>query len=176
MANKHAWLDQSLDILEALQAIVRTSGREAPVTRQRVEEIFALNRRAAQILMKQAGAVEERGAYTVRADLLITLVEVLGGRKIADQEKARRKAMWKTIDESAARHKPGMQRVFHTPDSGESRRAAAAGIRALPAGVEIGPGFVRVQFETADEAVLKLFAMAQAIGGDFQNFEQAVRK
>ena len=41
----------------------------------------------------------------------------------------------------------------------------------LPAGVRLSPGELRIQSESAEELLTKLFALAQAIANDYEAFE-----
>jgi hypothetical protein len=45
-------------------------------------------------------------------------------------------------------------------------------LATLPQGVELGPGVVSVRFNTSQEALEKLLALAMAIGRDFAEFER----
>jgi hypothetical protein len=44
--------------------------------------------------------------------------------------------------------------------------------RDLPAGVELGPGQITVQFDNPQQGLEKLLALAMAIGNDFAGFQQ----
>ena len=71
----------------------------------------------------------------------------------------------------------------------ELRQARLTGIRVavpveslearlggLPEGVTVEPGRIEVRFAGAKEAVVKLFALAQALTGDYERFETLVGK
>ena len=55
----------------------------------------------------------------------------------------------------------------------ESLEARLAG---LPEGVTVEEGQIEVRFAGAKEAVVKLFALAQALTGDYERFEELVGK
>jgi hypothetical protein len=44
----------------------------------------------------------------------------------------------------------------------------------LPAGVGLSPGALHIQFESSEELLSKLFALAQAIANDYEAFEKRV--
>jgi hypothetical protein len=42
----------------------------------------------------------------------------------------------------------------------------------LPAGVGLSPGALHIQFQSSEELLSKLFALAQAIANDYEGFEK----
>ena len=54
--------------------------------------------------------------------------------------------------------------------------ALEARLAGLPEGVTVEPGRIEVRFAGAKEAVVKLFALAQALTGDYERFEDLVGK
>ena len=51
-----------------------------------------------------------------------------------------------------------------------------ARLGGLPEGVTVEPGRIEVRFADAKEAVVKLYALAQALTGDYERFEALVGK
>ena len=49
-------------------------------------------------------------------------------------------------------------------------------LSGLPEGVTVEAGRIEVRFGNAKEAVVKLFALAQALTGDYERFEELVGK
>ena len=49
-------------------------------------------------------------------------------------------------------------------------------LAGLPEGVTVEAGRIEVRFADAKEAVVKLFALAQALTGDYERFEDLVGK
>ena len=52
--------------------------------------------------------------------------------------------------------------------------ALQARLSGLPAGVLVGPGRIEVRFAEAKEALTRLYALAQALVNDFEDFEALV--
>ena len=52
--------------------------------------------------------------------------------------------------------------------------ALEARLSGLPAGVSVEPGRIEVRFSGAQEAVGRLFALAQALTHDYEQFETLV--
>ena len=52
--------------------------------------------------------------------------------------------------------------------------ALEARLSGLPAGVSVEPGRIEVRFSGAQEAVARLFALAQALTTDYDRFETLV--
>ena len=48
-------------------------------------------------------------------------------------------------------------------------------LESLPAGVQLGRGCITVEFDTPQEALEKLLALAMAISNDFDRFDRQVR-
>jgi hypothetical protein len=45
-------------------------------------------------------------------------------------------------------------------------------MHALPAGIRLEPGSLKVEFHDSQELLQKLFALSQAIANDFEQFEK----
>ena len=54
------------------------------------------------------------------------------------------------------------------------REARAARLSGLPDGVSVEPGRIEVRFRGAQDAVGRLFALAQALTHDYEQFEALV--
>ena len=54
------------------------------------------------------------------------------------------------------------------------REALEARLAGLPAGVSVEPGRIEVRFSSAQDAVGRLFALAQALTNDYERFEELV--
>ena len=54
------------------------------------------------------------------------------------------------------------------------REALEARLSGLPAGVSVEPGRIEVRFRGAQDAVGRLFALAQALTNDYERFEALV--
>ena len=56
------------------------------------------------------------------------------------------------------------------------REAREARLSGLPAGVSVEPGRIEVRFSGAQDAVGRLFALAQALTNDYEQFEALVEE
>ena len=57
-----------------------------------------------------------------------------------------------------------------------SHEALEARLSGLPEGVSVEPGRIEVRFNGAQEAVGRLFALAQALTNDYEQFEALVEE
>ena len=64
----------------------------------------------------------------------------------------------------------------HRDPGRRAGRIARGAPRGLPEGVTVEAGRIEVRFAGAKEAVVKLFALAQALTGDYERFEDLVGK
>ena len=136
------------------------------VTRRDLERLFGVSRARAAQLMRTFGA-ELAGSSRVlrRADLLRQLKK-LRGRAAFRIETERRT---RVVAELRQARITGI-RVAVPVESLEARLAG------LPEGVTVEAGRIEVRFAGAKEAVGKLFALAQALTGDYERFEELVGK
>ena len=75
--------------------------------------------------------------------------------------------------------RPGRHRDPHRPRLtgirvAVPREALEARLSGLPAGVSVEPGRIEVRFSGAQDAVGRLFALAQALTHDYEQFEALV--
>jgi hypothetical protein len=159
MPAKPRWLLAIPDAIRQLEALDR-----AVVTRRDLERLFGVSKARAATLMRAFGAERMGNARTLaRTHLLRQLRAHQKGAAFVG-ELARRERLVTTL-----------------------RQARIAGIRiavpaavldvrlpGLPAGVTVAPGRIEVQFDGAREAVARLFALAQALTNDYEQFETIV--
>ena len=150
------WLLAVPDAIRQLEALDRDL-----LTRRDVERLFGVSRARAAQLMRTFGA-ELVGASRVlrRTELLRQL------------RKYRQRAAFRGEEERRTRL------------VAELRQARLTGIRVavprearlsgLPAGVSVEPGRIEVRFSGAQDAVGRLFALAQALTHDYERFEALV--
>ena len=150
------WLLAVHDAIRQLEALDRDL-----LTRRDVERLFGVSRARAAQLMRTFGA-ELVGASRVlrRTELLRQL------------RKYRQRAAFRGEEERRTRL------------VAELRQARLTGIRVavpvearlsgLPAGVSVEPGWIEVRFSGAQDAVGRLFALAQALTNDYERFEALV--
>ena len=136
------------------------------VTRRDLERLFGVSRARAAQLMRTFGA-ELAGSSRVlrRADLLRQLKKMRGRAAFRIEEQRRTRV----VAELRQARLTGI-RVAVPVESLEARLAG------LPEGVTVEAGRIEVRFAGAKEAVGKLFALAQALTGDYERSEDLVGK
>ena len=159
MPAKPRWLLAIPDAIRQLEALDRDL-----LTRRDIERLFGVSKVRAAQLMATFGAGRTGHLLTLpRAELL---------RQLRRQRKR-----------AAFRHEETRREKVVT----EIRRARLTGIRVavpvealearlagLPEGVSVEPDRIEVRFGGAQEAVGRLFALAQALVNDYERFEALV--
>ena len=161
MPPKPRWLLALPDAVRQLEALDRDL-----LARRDVERLFGVSRARAAQLMRTFGA-ELAGSSRVlrRTDLLRQLRKYRqrAAFRIEEQRRARLVAELRTARITGIR-------VAVPVESLEARLAG------LPEGVTVEAGRIEVRFAGAKDAVGKLFALAQALTGDYERFEALVGK
>ena len=159
MPTKPSWFQQLPVILETLDATA------APVVdRAAFEKLFGVKRRRAQQLMTAFGGFEAGGTCLLERTQLLGAMRALQGGEEYGRERRRKARVVDQLDE--ARRVLAARRIPITPPP--------LGSKALPEGVELGPGELRVSFSSAEELLTRLFALSQTIAEDFVGFEERV--
>ena len=149
----------------------RPDGREgqravAGVLDADVEELFRASRSRAAELMQLFGAELVGGALVVRrVDLLRHLRQVRDGEGFRRVEHRR-----SVVVEAVQRARLTGVKIAVTRDVLETRLAG------LPAGVTVGPRRIEVVFDSAEEALVQLVALAQALTNDLEAFQRLVAR
>lgn len=155
------WLTRVPQILAYLRAT------EPPVLdRQAVEEIFQLKRRQAIHLMHRFGGFQLGRTFAIDRLKLIEELERLRTDPNYWWEVTRRKRFGQTLTQIRAYSQAAnvtLPVTVHCP--GEAAPP-------LPAGVELRPGELRVQFHSAVDLLGKLYKVAQRAAADLEDFER----
>ena len=155
------WLLAVPDAVRQLEGLDRDL-----LTRRDLERLLGVSRARAAQLMRTFGA-DLAGSSRVlrRADLLRQLRKLRGRAAFRNEEQRRARV----VAELRRARLTGI-RVAVPAASLEARLAG------LPEGVTVEAGRIEVRFGGAKEAVGKLFALAQALTGDYERFEVLVGK
>ncbi len=110
-----------------------------------------------------------------------------GGPELLIADKTRKRELAKRITAMRAEH---IQRYVEVPLADKeiispedtvaaamAKKAGRRGLKALPEGIEIGPGFITIRCETGVEGLQKMQALALAVGrsdAEFREFEERV--
>jgi hypothetical protein len=163
MPSRPTWFARLPDAIAQLEEFPRET-----VTRTELQTVLALSKRRTVQLMHE-WAAERRGGRgdleLARGPLLRRWKALCRGRRYVG-EQARVARMGATL--RAAR----VSRVKVTVP----RDALGTRLLGLPPGVVVEPRRIVVDFDDAKEAIAKLFALAQALGNDWDAFEEVVNR
>ena len=140
---------------------------QAWVDRQMVQEFLRIGPRRAQQILQSCltGKVGTSGVATREA--FLSHLKTLASGDDSFYEQRRRRRFAQTLSDWRQKRLEQPQVLVEAPASVMDQELAT-----LPLGVELGPGVVVVRFNTSQEALEKLLALAMAIGRDFTEFER----
>ena len=163
MPAKAEWLLRLPEILAALRVL------DIPVVdRAAIQRLFGFQRRRAIQFMHQQDGYQSGHSFLVDRLRLIAQLEVLQHGDGFHQESRRRMNLEETV-ERARRHAVATRvKIPVEPGAWNTR------IQALPPGIQLKPGSLRVEFRDPQELLQKLFALSQGIANDFECFERMV--
>ncbi len=147
-----AWLTR---IPAAIEQLERLGTRL--VTRADIEELLAISKRPALELLRAVGAKRVGVVLTLPADELARALGAVMDSPEYRTASARREQFVEALRVTRAR------RV-------RFRGATGGTVAGLPDGVLIRPGEIVVQFDSVEEALHRLFVLAQAITRDYDGF------
>lgn len=165
MPAKAQWLLRVPEILAELSAL------EVPVIDRAVcERLFRLRRRRAIDLMRGFGGYQAGRTFLIDRPRLIAQLEHIRDSPDFTMERQRKERLTERL-EAIRRLQAGARVAIPVGEEVLSQR-----LPDLPAGIGLGPGELRVQFDSAEELLSKLFALAQAIANDYEAFEKRTRR
>ena len=153
------WLLAIPDAIRQLAALDREV-----LTRRELEQLFGVSRARAATLMQTFGAALTGTQRTLPRTQLLRQLRKHRARAAFRGEAARRERL---LTELRTARLTGI-RVAVPVEALEGRLAS------LPAGVSVEPGRIEVRFSGAQDAVGRLFALAQALTHDYEQFEALV--
>ena len=153
------WLLAVPDAIRQLEALDRDL-----LTRRDVERLFGVSRARAAQLMRTFGAELVGASRVLRRTALLRQLRQYRQRAAFRGEEARRTRL------VAALRQARLTRI-RVAVPREARKARLSG---LPDGVSVEPGRIEVRFSGAKDAVGRLFALAQALTHDYEQFEALV--
>jgi hypothetical protein len=168
MPDKPLWLDQ---LPEAIRQLETSS--EPWIDRPALESLLRVGRRRAQqILAPLAQRRVGTSVVAARAEVLEHLQKMAAGEE-AYYETRRRKRLWAQLAEARRQWQEQPPVLVEVPDA-QLRRVELHDLDGLPAGVALSPGSITVQFQTPEEALQKLLALALAISSNQEAFDERV--
>ncbi|MGA2739137.1 MAG: hypothetical protein ABSG65_16995 [Bryobacteraceae bacterium] len=161
MPAKAQWLLRVPEILAELSAL------DAPVVDRAVcERLFRLRRRRAIDLIRGFGGYQVGRTFLVDRPKLVAQLEQIRDSSDFKMEWRRKERLTERLD--AIRRLQAGARVAIVVEPETDRRR----LPDLPPGVGLSPGELHIQFQSSEELLSKLFALAQAIANDFETFEK----
>ena len=159
MPAKPRWLLALPDAIRQLEALDREV-----LTRRDIEQLFGVSRARAATLMQTFGAEMTGYQRTLPRTKLLRQLRRHRTRAAFRGEADRRERL---LTELRTARLTGI-RVAVPVEALEGRLAS------LPAGVHVARDRIEVRFSGAQEAVARLFALAQALTHDYEQFEALV--
>ena len=159
MPAKPRWLLAIPDAIRQLEALDREL-----LTRGDVEQLFGVSRARAATLMQTFGAALTGNQRTLPRTQLLRQLRKHRARAAFRGEAARRERL---LTELRTARLTGIRVAVPV-------EALDARLSGLPAGVSVEPGRIEVRFSGAQDAVGRLFALAQALTNDYEQFEALV--
>lgn len=161
MPAKAQWLLRVPEILEELSAL------DVPVVDRAVcERLFRVRRRRAIDLMRSFGGYQAGRTFLVDRPKLVALLEQIRDSPDYNLEWQRKDRLADRL-EAIRRLRAGARVAVPVKAEVLTRR-----LPDLPEGVGLSPGELRVKFDSPEELLGKLFALAQAIANDYEAFEK----
>lgn len=140
-------------------------GFPAPVIdRATVERMFQVRRRRANQILARMGGYQVGRTGLVDRHIFVSNLEAIAAGEDFHYEERRRVRVHEKLAE--ARRIARAKRVKIQPPPPP---AAAAG-PALPTGVSIAPGEIRIAFDTPETLLTRLFELSQTIANDYEEF------
>jgi hypothetical protein len=161
MPAKPTWFLRIPHILEQLRGMDGVP----LLDRASFESLFEVRRRRAHQLMDRFGGFQIGRSYLVDRRQVIRMLERMERGEEFAQE-SRRKARVLESLETARRQIAGRRVEIPAPEPMNTP--------GLPPGVQIEPGTLRVDFQTTEELLKRLFELSQAILADYESFRERI--
>ena len=159
MPAKPRWLLAVPDAIRQLETLDRDL-----LTRRDVERLFGVSRARAAQLMRTFGAELVGASRVLRRTALLRQLRTYRQRAAFRGEEERRTRLVAALRQARL---TGIRVAV-------PREALEVRLSGLPDGVSVEPGRIEVRFSGAQDAVGRLFALAQALTHDYEQFEALV--
>ena len=163
MPDQPSWIVRVPEILEKLEA----PGAPPFLDRPAVEALFGLRRRQSITMLRRFGGYQVGKTFLAPRRAVVDYLRQPERWSAAAGEKGRFEKVCSSLGE--ARQELDLRRI-PIPAAAETVRPNLSG---LPAGVRLQPGELTIAFASPAELLEKLFALAQALGNDFETLERA---
>jgi hypothetical protein len=161
MPAKAQWLLRVPEILAELSAL------DVPVVDRAVcERLFRLRRRRAIDLIRCFGGYQIGRTFLVDRPKLVAQLEQIRDSPDFKMEWRRKQRLTERLDAILRMRAGARVAIAVEPQTLRPR------LPDLPPGVGLSPGALHIQFQSSEELLSKLFALAQAIANDYEAFEK----
>jgi hypothetical protein len=168
MPAKSLWLERLPAVIADLEARA-----ESWVDRATLESLLGVGRRRAQQLLARIPCQRVGTSMLASRDDVVAHLRVLSSGDDAYYEQRRQERLWDRLEEARRQWTEQPPVLVQVPQR-DVRGIEAHDFAALPEGVELAPGSIIVRFQSSDEALQKLMALAIAIGHNPVAFESRV--
>lgn len=160
MPDQPSWYQRIPQILKILETT------SLPVLdRYSVEKLFGVGRRQAVRIMARLGGYQAGRTSLIERDELAQRLRLLAGGVSVERAVGRRQRIWQILRGETSRLRA--LGVTITPPQIPPRLAN------LPAGVDLRPGRLVVTYTEPIQLLERLYALAQALTVDYENFEKS---
>ncbi|HUE03344.1 MAG TPA: hypothetical protein VMR62_27525 [Bryobacteraceae bacterium] len=161
MPAKAQWLLRVPEILTELSVL------DVPVVDRAVcERLFRLRRRRAIDLIRGFGGYQAGRTFLIDRPRLIAQLEQIRDSPDYKMEWQRKERLAERLEAIRRLQSGARVAIAVEPDTLRQR------LPDLPQGVGLTPGALHIQFQSPEELLSKLFALAQAIANDYEAFEK----
>ena len=165
---KPLWLERLPQVIARLE-----ERSEAWVDRATVESLLGVGRRRAQQLLARLPCRRVGTSVVAARDETIAYLRLIAAGEGTHYEQRRQQKLWEHL-ESVRREWTQQAPVLVEVSRQQVRGIEVHDFAALPEGVELAPGTITVRFDSPEEALRKLMALAMAIGQNRTAFESRV--
>lgn len=163
MPAKPAWLSNIDAVVRELEALPGPF-----VDRATVELFLGVGRRRAQQILAPCITEHVGRSALAERDRVITHLRRLQQREDAGYELQRRRRVSEALEKWRTARLEQPQVMVEAPVE-----VVSQGLAELPEGVDIEAGRITIRFESPQQALEKLLALAMAIGNEWERFESA---
>jgi hypothetical protein len=160
MPAQSAWISRLSQIRADLEALPCSH-----LDRQAVEKLFGVSERRARQLMSGLPGMRVGNAIAVDKQALRGFLLQWSQGEAVGREQRRRIRLASYLEEARRSHAARQVNLAVQPSPRPT---------LLPEGVELGPGELRVRFKGAEDLAARLYALGQAMAGDWERFCQLV--
>lgn len=163
MPAQPAWFHRLDSILSELQAL------EADyLDRQAVERLFGVRQRRARRLIEGLPCLRIGNAVAVERVALVRRLEAVAAGDQFEREVSRRTRVAESLE--LLRKHAAAQRV-RVPVTLDVRERTFSN---LAPGIQLGPGQLRIEFQSAEDLAAKLFELSQAMANDWDSLTRTI--